>query len=404
MSTPRIGPAVGTDRNAVVVIGGGYAGTLAANRLCGREDVDVTVVNPRPHFVERIRLHQLVADTGSAEVDYESVLNPRIRLVVDSAIRIDRTAGVVELASGERVAFDQVIYAVGSRSAVPDLPGAAEHACPLAEWEDAQRLRDRLAARPGGMITIVGGGVTGIEAAAEFAEAGHRVRLISSGPVGGALSLGGRKSVVGTLTRLGVEVVADTDVVEVQADAVITTSRTDGMRMRLASDTTVLTAGFTVPTLAADSGLAVDAVGRLLADETLTSVDDPRIVGAGDAASPSGHALRMSCQAAMPLGAHAAGVVAAHLDGVAAAPIDAAFVGHCVSLGRRRGIVQFARLDDTPIRVFVPGRLGARLKETVCSATVGALRKEGRKPGSYRGLPRKRDVAALGDVVEPARR
>ena len=50
---------------------------------------------------------------------------------------------------------------------------------------------------------------------------------------------------------------------------------------------TIWTAGFGVPGLAAASGLRTDALGRLLTDETLTSVDDPRIVAAGDCAAPS---------------------------------------------------------------------------------------------------------------------
>lgn len=32
----------------VVVVGGGYAGTLAANHLRQRPDIDITLVNPRP--------------------------------------------------------------------------------------------------------------------------------------------------------------------------------------------------------------------------------------------------------------------------------------------------------------------------------------------------------------------
>ncbi len=56
----------------------------------------------------------------------------------------------------------------------------------------------------------------------------------------------------------------------------------------LPSMATVWTAGFTVPDLAARSGLRTDEMSRLLADETLTSVDDDRIVAAGDAAAPSG--------------------------------------------------------------------------------------------------------------------
>ena len=58
----------------------------------------------------------------------------------------------------------------------------------------------------------------------------------------------------------------------------------------LPSAVTIWTAGFGVPGLAAASGLTTDALGRLLTDETLTSIDDPRIVAAGDAASPSGAA------------------------------------------------------------------------------------------------------------------
>ena len=77
----------------------------------------------------------------------------------------------------------------------------------------------------------------------------------------------------------------------------------------LPSAATVWTAGFAVPDLAARSGLRTDAVGRLLTDETLTSIDDERVVAAGDAAAPSGQPLRMSCQAAGPLGAQAANTV-----------------------------------------------------------------------------------------------
>src|ERR1700704_3699062 len=65
-----------TQHNApnVVVIGGGYAGTTAANHLRLRSDVHITLVNPRPKFVERIRLHQFVAGNYDATVDYRTLL------------------------------------------------------------------------------------------------------------------------------------------------------------------------------------------------------------------------------------------------------------------------------------------------------------------------------------------
>ena len=103
-----------TGRTCVVVIGGGYAGTVAANHLQTRRDVAVTLVNPRPEFVERIRLHQMVADTDSATVDYSDMLHPSVSLVVNTATEIDAANRHVRLASGSRLRYDYLIYAIGS--------------------------------------------------------------------------------------------------------------------------------------------------------------------------------------------------------------------------------------------------------------------------------------------------
>ncbi|MFH9740255.1 hypothetical protein ACH4MA_21575 [Streptomyces roseolus] len=46
-----------------------------------RADVDITLANPRPAFVERIRLHQRVARTGDAAIDYGPLLGDGVRLV-----------------------------------------------------------------------------------------------------------------------------------------------------------------------------------------------------------------------------------------------------------------------------------------------------------------------------------
>lgn len=125
----------------VVVIGGGYAGVTAANRLAQRADVTVTLINPRPDFVERIRLHQLVGGSNDAVVDYAEVLAGNVRLVVDSVATIDAAGRGVELAGGSTVGYDYLIYAVGSGSAEPDVPGAAEFAHPIATLEEARRLQ-----------------------------------------------------------------------------------------------------------------------------------------------------------------------------------------------------------------------------------------------------------------------
>ena len=180
------------------------------------------------------------------------------------------------------------------------------------------------------------------------------------------------------LRKLGVNVLESVAASQVRWDAVVLTDR-----VVLPSAVTVWTAGFAVPDLAARSGLRTDALGRLLTDETLTSLDDERIIAAGDAAAPSGQPLRMSCQAAGPLGAQAANTVLSRIAGETPALLNQAFVGQCISLGRAHGTVQLAHTDDTPVNVVVGGRSAASIKEAICKGTLWAIRREATKPGSY---------------------
>ena len=371
---------VAAQRTHVVVVGGGYAGTLAANHLRQRPDIDITLVNARPVFVERIRLHQLVADTGSATADYGTLLGDGIRLIVDTVDHIEVATRCILLSSGAELTYDYLIYAVGSTGAMPStVPGAAEFAYSVADLESAQRLRYAVADVPAnGPVTVVGGGLTGIETASELAERGRPVTLVCGGILGPSLTNRGRRSVAKRLRKLGVNVLESVAASQVRWNAVVLT---DGVV--LPSAVTVWTAGFAVPDLAARSGLGTDALGRLLTDETLTSLDDERIIAAGDAAAPSGQPLRMSCQAAGPLGAQAANTVLSRIAGKTPALLNQAFVGQCISLGRTHGTVQLARTDDTPVNVIVGGRSAASIKEAICKGTLWAIRREATKPGSY---------------------
>jgi NADH:ubiquinone reductase (H+-translocating) len=370
-----------TEKVNVVVIGGGYAGVMAANHLRVNGDIAITLINARPQFVERIRLHQLVTGSDDAVVQYADVLAPDVRLLVDTAERIDAASRTVTLRSGASIGYDYLVYAVGSTGAELTVPGAAEFAYPISELEHAENLRAAMdQVHPSAPVVVVGGGPTGIETAAELAEEGQAVTLVCGGVLGPYLSEPGRRSVAKRLKKLGVTVVdgPSAKVTEVYKHSV---RLADARELR--STLTIWTVGFGVPDLAARSGLATDAIGRLLTDETLTSVDDPRIIATGDAAAPSDSPLRMSCQSAIPLGAQAANTVLSRIAGTQPAVVNQAFAGQCISLGRKAATIQIAHTDDSTMPFYVGGRAAASIKEAVCKGTVWQLAREARKPGSY---------------------
>jgi NADH dehydrogenase len=364
----------------VVVIGGGYAGALAANRLRLRADIDITLVNPRPVFVERLRLAQFVAGTHEATVEYEHLLGDGVHLVVDRAVRIDTAARIVELESGRALDYDYVVYAVGSTATAPaSVPGVTDHAYPLGEWEYARHLRAAISTAPADdPITVVGAGLTGIETAAELAERGRAVTLVSDGRLAPAFLEPARRSVAKWLAKNKVDVLENAKVAEVRPGAV---ALVDGSELR--SAITIWTAGFGVPDLAARSGLRTDPLGRLVTDETLTSIDDDRIVGAGDAVAPSARALRMSCFAAGPLAVQAVDNVLARLAGTEPKALAVPFLGSNAGLGRRASVLQFTRLDDTPVRFFLSGRLGGMAKKVGIASPMWVIRRAARRPGSF---------------------
>ncbi|GAA1512955.1 FAD-dependent oxidoreductase [Sphaerisporangium rubeum] len=360
----------------IVVIGAGYSGVIAANLTARLTGARVTLVNENDGFVERVRLHQLAAGQVLRDLPLADVLEPRVEPVIDRVTALDPEARTVRLGrSGRDVAYDTLVYALGSRADMASVPGVAEHAFTVAGPAEAVRLRDHLAAgAAGGVLAVAGGGLTGIEAAAELAETypGLKVRLVTDGVAGAGLSPYARRHLRATFTRLGVEVRENARVAEVRADGLVLD---DGEH--IAAGTVVWTAGFTVPALAREAGLAVDGRGRVIVDGTLRSVSHPDVLAVGDAAAlrtEDGKELRMACATGIPSAQQAARAIAARLAGREPRPLRFRYFNQCVSLGRRDGIVQFVRTDDTPRRAALTGRVAARYKEAIVKGTVYGLR------------------------------
>lgn len=378
--------AHGGDTARVVVLGGGYAGALAANRLAGRlgRRARITVIEERDELVHRVRLHEVLAGGPGKAYPLAELLHREVHHVQARATRIDAASGCVELEGGSREPFDHLVVAVGSRLAGA-IPGALSHGGGITSPEAALRAHERLVSLgERERVVVIGGGLTGVEVATEIAERHARlcVVLLARRILPG-LSDRARAYAERVIAELGIER-HEGEAVEIDAGGVVLRGGA-----RLDAGLVVWAGGFAPQGPAVASELARDASGRLLVDASLQAVGHERIWVCGDAAAPPpglGFA-RMGCALAMPMGAHAADNVARAVRGEAPAAFRFGYAGQCISLGRKRGLVQLVSPEDRPRDRFVSGRMGALVKELISTLVIGALRVERLCAGAY-GWPR----------------
>ncbi|OPF73092.1 pyridine nucleotide-disulfide oxidoreductase [Streptomyces antioxidans] len=356
------------EKQQVLVLGAGYAGLMAALRLAPH--TRVTLVDPSPAFTERVRLHERAV--GRPDITHPLDALTRRAGIVHLAARatgIDPAARRITTDDGRVLPYDRLVYALGSRTADP-----GERAYTP---ETAAELHKRLLDGPG-ELTVVGGGLTGIELAAEIAESqdAWQVRLITDGEIGAGLSAKGRAHVRTTLTGLGVRIEEGRRVArpeDIDTDAVVWA--------------TAMTAN---TALAEAAGIALDPGGRVRVDATLRSVSHPEIYAVGDAAAmttPAAGALRMACATAFSSGSHAASSLIAETRGREPEPLRFRYTAQCISLGRRDGLIQLVRADDSPRETVLRGGAAARTKEQVVRSTVRVLRLAARRPGAVSLIP-----------------
>jgi NADH:quinone reductase (non-electrogenic) len=368
-------------KHRIVVLGAGYAGANAAGRLAKRlhpADTEITLVNADPEFVERVRMHQLATGQDLKPrplADVFAGTGVQVRLAQVTAVDAERkTVGIVDADGPGEIAYDTLVYALGSAATDRGVPGVAEHAHHIAGKRSALRLRPRLAdLAAGGTVLVVGGGLTGIEAATEIAEARPdlEVSLAARGGLGGWLSEKAQSHLRTAFDRLGITVHEHTDIAGVEPTGAVTA---DGNA--IPAQVTVWTAGFAVHPIAAATTLQVSATGQIVVDDTMQSVSHPDVYAVGDAAlapGASGTPLRMSCASGVPTAYQAADAIAARLTGRQIPRNKIGYTGQCISLGRRDAIVQWVTPDDQPKSSAVTGKTAARLKEMICKAAAWSI-------------------------------
>ena len=279
-------------RPRVVIIGGNFAGLVAASRLpC---DYDVTVVDARADFEWTPNIHEILSGVKNRE----GVVLPRAECVSryghsfvhDVVTRIESDSSSVVTEGGLVLPYDACLIAAGSQRTTFGVDGADKHALGFRLVDDAVGIAsrlDKLAARKRrASVVIVGGGVSGIEALGEILRRRaqgdefniHVVelesRILEQQPQGLA------SDALQRFAPYPVTLHTDSAVTHVDARSVTLASG-----KKLTADLCIWSAGMTLPDFLRDTGLNETGDDWLPVDDTLRSRYADNIFVAGDCAA-----------------------------------------------------------------------------------------------------------------------
>jgi NADH:ubiquinone reductase (H+-translocating) len=369
----------------ILVVGGGHVGLYAALRLSkklGRNDAEVTIVDPQPHMTYQPFLPEAAAGNISPR---HSVVPLRRELrkchvLSGEVTKVDharRTATVMPIIGPSReVEYDQLVLVPGSVSRTLPIPGLRENAVGFKTIGEAIYLRNKVldqldvaattadpdVRRRALTFVFVGGGYAGIEALAEMEDMArdalryypelspsdmHWVLIEATNrilpEVGSDL---GAYTVVQLVNR-GMDVRLGTTL-DSCVDGVVQLSDGDSF----AADTIVWTAGVKASPLLDRTDLPLDKKGRVTCLPTLQVVDDDgRIVpgawSAGDCAAVPDLTADQPGVLCAPNAQHAvrqAKVLADNLIAVMFGRVVKQYrhkyVGSLASLGLHKGVAQ----------------------------------------------------------------
>jgi len=338
----------------IVVLGGGFAGLIAAAGAARKlaelsiptSDVSVTIVNRDPWHSIRVRNYE--TDLSDVRVPLADVLEPiGVEMVIGMVTAVDPARRTVEIAGRTPLSYDRLVFALGSELVRPPIPGLPEYGFDIDTFDAAEKLGRHLEGLPSrpptpGRFTalVVGGGLTGIEKATELATrlrglAGTeatRVILADRAPrIGSNMGDAACAVIDEALAALGVESRPGVTIAAIGARDVRLASGEE-----IAAKTVIWCGGMRAHPLAAALPGARDRFGRVVVDRFLRVANAPEIFATGDAAAAlvdGEHASVMSCQHARPMGRVAGHNVVCDLVGMPMIPLDIGYYVTCLDLG-----------------------------------------------------------------------
>ncbi|PJZ51807.1 NAD(P)/FAD-dependent oxidoreductase [Leptospira adleri] len=364
----------------VLIAGGGYAGIIAANRLARKKlPLEITLITAKEEFQERIRNHQALAGTLKKQYSVRSLLHDKVNLVISKIEKIEVQKKRIVLENGKTHPYDFLIYSLGiSGSKVSKF---TEQYVQLTEPDDCGRMFGILKKMKTANVTVLGAGLSGIEAASELATQfpDIQITLVDADILGKGFSAEAIVKIKEFFLKNKVRLLENSKILKYEKDRLVTIEG-----KTILHDVCILANGFSASPIGTAAGLRTNPIGQVYVNSFLEVENHPEILGAGDSVQivSSGYDhLKMACATALPMGIYAAERLSYRLGTKSKKGKDSfslAYLGRNVSLGRKDGVIQESEPDDSPTRKIWTSRSAVWIKELICKFTVLSFRLEKR--------------------------
>lgn len=270
-----------------VILGGGYGGTAVIHGLFKGHipsDVQIILVDRMPFQSLKTEYYALAAGTASdheLRVQFPNYSGLIIRYGEVNSLDLEKRR--IQFQEGDPLEYDQLVIALGCTDNYHSIPGAREHSYSIQSFSSCRETYMQLNnARPYSKINIIGGGLSGVEVAAELRESRPDLniaivdrgsRLLSAFPpkVSGYVSKWFHEHEVETLSHISINAL-EPGVIRHENGEIL-------------SDVTVWTAGIRPAAIVEALDVAKDRQGRVLLNEYYQIPDHPEVFVCGDCAS-----------------------------------------------------------------------------------------------------------------------
>jgi NADH dehydrogenase len=283
-------------KEKVLIVGGGFGGLKTALELSGDDRFEVTVLSAEPNFRYYPTLYHTA--TGGRKVNAaislaELFSDKPVRVVLGTAVKLDKRAKIVETGDGQHYTYDTLVLALGVVTNYFGIQGLEQFSYSIKSVEAAERFKKHLHEqltdehRPDLNYVIIGAGPTGIELAGELPHYLHHIMkahglerrqvhidLIEAAPrLLPRLPKDTARMVQRRLKRLGVRLYLGQAVQGETADELMV----NGKPIR--SHTVVWTAGVTNHPFFKDNSFTLTSRGKVATDIYLQAEDNIFVLG-----------------------------------------------------------------------------------------------------------------------------